>query len=100
MYAGKPVDSPNQFYISGTDNYTKYLVDSLSERVFLSGRNLTMDRLYTSVDIAEYLYSKHQVMKSFIRRFFSTSLSTELPVVVLFTLYHDLTFLTLNTINV
>ena len=59
-----------------------------------------MDRLYTSVDIAEYLYSKHQVMKSFIRRFFSTSLSTELPVVVLFTLYHYLTLLTLNTINV
>jgi hypothetical protein len=62
VYAGKPVDTPNQFYLSGTDNYTKYLVDYLSERVVLSGRNLTMDRLYTSVDVAEWLYNKHQVM--------------------------------------
>ena len=61
VYAGKPVDTPNQFYLSGTDNYTKYLIDYLSERVVLSGRNLTMDRLYTSVDIAEWLYNKHQV---------------------------------------
>ena len=61
VYAGKPVDTPNQFYLSGTDNYTKYLVDCLSQRVVLSGRNLTMDRLYTSVDIAEWLYSKHDV---------------------------------------
>jgi hypothetical protein len=61
VYAGKPVDTPNQYYLSGTDNYTKYLVDYLSERVPLSGRNLTMDRLYTSVDVAEWLYNKHQV---------------------------------------
>ena len=28
-YAGKPESQPDQFYVTGTDNYTKYLVDSL-----------------------------------------------------------------------
>ena len=60
-YVAKPVDIPNQFYISGTDNYTKYLVDHLSERVVLTGRNLSMNQLYTSVEIAEWLHSKHNV---------------------------------------
>ena len=62
MYVTPPVDTPNQYYISGTDNYTKYLVAYLAERVVLSGRNLTMDRLYTSIEIAEWLQNKHQVI--------------------------------------
>ena len=61
VYAGKPVDLPNQFYLSGTDNYTKYLIDYLAERSVLSGRNLTMDRLYTSFEIAEWLFEKHHM---------------------------------------
>ena len=34
-YAGKPESQPDQFYVTGTDNYTKYLVDSLKQYVQL-----------------------------------------------------------------
>ena len=44
-YAGSPEGKPNQFYVKGTDEYTKYLVKRLAEEVPLTGRNLTMDRL-------------------------------------------------------
>ena len=43
-YAGKPESQPDQFYVTGTDNYTKYLVDSLKQYVQLRGRNISMDR--------------------------------------------------------
>ena len=95
VYAGKPVGCPNQFYLSGTDNYTKYLVDYLSERIVLSGRNLTMDRLYTSVEIAEWLYSKHQVIiKAYctvFKLFLDSTISkpTGLTVTVLHTIIGD-----------
>ena len=54
-YAGKPESQPDQFYVTGTDNYTKYLVDSLKQYVQLRGRNISMDRYFTSLPVAEYL---------------------------------------------
>ena len=54
-YAGKPESQPDQFYVTGTDNYTKYLVDSIKQYVRLRGRNISMDRYFTSLPVAEYL---------------------------------------------
>ena len=50
VYHGKPVGEP--------DNYTKHLVDKILEHKPLKGRNISMDRLYTSVAIARWLLEK------------------------------------------
>ena len=58
IYAGKPEGDPNEFYVSGTDNYIKFLVNKLLEHQPLQGRNISMDRLYTSIPIARWLLEK------------------------------------------
>ena len=45
-------------YVTGTDNYTKYLVEGLEQHVYLQGRNISMDRYFTSRTISEYLLDK------------------------------------------
>ena len=55
VYAGKPTETPSPFYVSGTDNYVKELVESLARKVPLDGRNISMDRLCTSIPITEWL---------------------------------------------
>ena len=59
VYAGKPIRMPSAFYVSGTDNDIKELVESLERCVVLDGRNISMDRLYTSIPIARWLLSKN-----------------------------------------
>ena len=44
--------------MTGTDNYTKYLVDGSEQNVNLQGRNILMDRYFTSMTISEYLLDK------------------------------------------
>ena len=62
-YAGCPEGTPNQYYIRGTDEYTKYLITKMATQVPLAGRNLTMDRLYiyTSIPIAEWLWNEQKM---------------------------------------
>ena len=62
MYSGKPAGQPNEFYISGTDNYIKYLVSRLLENQPLRGRNISMDRLYSSIPIARWLLEHNITM--------------------------------------
>lgn len=58
-YAGKPnVVTQESEYVTGTDNYTKYLVKGLERCVDLRGRNLSIDRFFTSVTIAEWLRNR------------------------------------------
>ena len=58
-YAGKPEEiTDNSEYVTGTDNYTKYLVEGLEQHVNLQGRNISMDRYFTSMTISEYLLDK------------------------------------------
>ena len=45
-------------YVTGTDNYRKYLVEGLEQHVNLQGRNISMDRYFTSRTISEYLLDK------------------------------------------
>ena len=51
VYCGKPTEAANEYYIQGTSNYIKYLVQKLSQHYNPTGRNITMDRLYTSFEI-------------------------------------------------
>ena len=41
--------------MTGTDNYTKYLVEGLQQHVNLQERYISMDRYFTSMKISEYL---------------------------------------------
>ena len=62
VYCGKPVDEPTEHYVSGTYNYITYLVDKLCHHQNLCGRNISMDRLYTSFQISEWLLDKKITM--------------------------------------
>ena len=43
-YAGKPEEiTDNSEYVTGTDNYTKYLVEGLEQHVNLQGQNISID---------------------------------------------------------
>ena len=52
VYSGKPEagDGPN--YIQGVEEVVKYMVRKLDQAVDISGRNISFDRLYTRVTLA------------------------------------------------
>ena len=54
-YRGNAAEAPNEFYIQGRANYIKFLVQKLPVYHSLPGRNITMDRLYTSFEITDWL---------------------------------------------
>ena len=50
--AGKPnTITPQSEYVTGTDNYTKYLIKGLERYVDIRGRNVSIDRFFTSMTI-------------------------------------------------
>ena len=52
-YAGKPNNIiPESEYVTGTNNYTKYLVKGLQRSVDIRGRNISMDRYFTSMEVS------------------------------------------------
>ena len=55
-YAGKPSKTNNEAskYISGTDEYTKYLVNGGNHYSSIDGSNISMDRYFTSVTMAQW----------------------------------------------
>ena len=63
VYRGKPEEVTNEsFYVQGTINYIKYLVEQLQKCHSLKDRNITMDRLYTSLEIADWLSARNITM--------------------------------------
>ena len=62
VYCGKRQGEPTTEYVSGTINYIKLLVNEISRFHDLSGRNISMDRLYTSFEIANWLLQKNITM--------------------------------------
>ena len=68
VYFGKPKGEPNEFYISGTENYIQYLVNKLSSYHDIRGRNISMDRLYSSLSVANWLLDKGITMVGTIRK--------------------------------
>ena len=57
-YNGKPDSPDNEFYVTGTDEYTKYLVTNFLRYNKLSGRNISLDRYFTSVTLAQWCLEK------------------------------------------
>ena len=51
VYSGKPEGDPGPFYITGITPTVQSLISQLSTYVDLKGRNITMDRLYTSFEL-------------------------------------------------
>ena len=60
-YAGKPEvvgGNKAKFYITGTDEYTKYLVSGLSRYTSIEGCDISMGRYFTSVFLAKWVLQK------------------------------------------
>ena len=63
VYSGKPEEVTDEsFYVQGTINYIKYLVEQLQKCHSLKSRNITIDRLYTSLGIADWLSARNNTM--------------------------------------
>ena len=63
-YAGKPevLDKENpatSYYVTVTDEYTKYLVNGFSTVANMSGCNISMDRYFTSVPLAQWCLERN-----------------------------------------
>ena len=59
VYAGKPEQGNRPFSIEGIETYIKTLVEKTGSKLPLQGRNISMDRLYSSIPIANWLLEKH-----------------------------------------
>ena len=55
VYAGKPEQGNGPYYIDNIEDYIKTLVQTTGSKLPLEGRNISMDRLYTSMAIAKWL---------------------------------------------
>ena len=53
-YCGKPVDGDGPYYLNATEDYVKCLVQALP-MINMKGRNISIDRLYTSISTANWL---------------------------------------------
>ena len=54
-YCGKPKEEPAEYYVKGVEETVKRLVQNLQKYVDLQGRNISFDRLYTSITLAQWL---------------------------------------------
>lgn len=57
-YSGKPTHEGGDYYVQGTENIVKHLVGRLEAKCSLKGRNISFDRLYTSLPLELYSYNK------------------------------------------
>lgn len=55
VYSGKPKGPPGEYYVPGTDEIVKSMVSRLKRTNNLQGRNISYDRLYTSIPLAKWL---------------------------------------------
>ena len=55
---GKPDSPDNEYYVTGTDEYTKYLVNNFLRYNKLKGRNISLDRHFTSITLAQWCLEK------------------------------------------
>ena len=58
-YSGKPENGDGPYYIENTEQYVKYLVNETEKDISLHGRNISTDRLYTSIPLANWLLDRH-----------------------------------------
>ena len=57
-YCGKPVEGDGPYYINTTEDYIKKLVSAMPESS-VKGRNISMDKLYTSISTANWLLNNN-----------------------------------------
>ena len=57
-YWGKPFGESTEEYEPGTFEVTKHMVSKLQQYTNLTGRNISFDRLYTSLPLMNYLLEK------------------------------------------
>ena len=57
-YCGKPVEEGGDYYVKGTEPAVHSLVEAMEKTNKLEGRNISFDRLYTSIPLAEWLLAK------------------------------------------
>ena len=57
-YSGKPAGEPTEDYVVGTEAVVRDMMEQLGRHGDLRGRNLSVDRFYTSVPLAEWLFQK------------------------------------------
>ena len=57
-FCGKPVGEPTEEYKPGTFEVTKHMVSKLQRYTTLKCRNISFDRLYTSLPLMNYLLEK------------------------------------------
>ena len=58
-YAGKPIDEGGPHYVQGTEAIVKSLVEGMESVGPLGGRNISFDRLYTSIPLERWLYNRN-----------------------------------------
>ena len=60
-YASKPehLNEASKFYITGTDKYSKYLVENFNRFNSIKGCNISIDRYFTSITLADWATTKH-----------------------------------------
>lgn len=59
VYSGKPVGDPGPYYVPGIIPIVQRIVSDLMTYVDLGGRNISMDRLYTSIELAQWLLERN-----------------------------------------
>ena len=57
-YAGKPAAGEGPYYLNKTEDYVKKLVEEAQAKLLIQGRNISMDHLYTSISLANWLYER------------------------------------------
>ena len=59
-YAGKPeVIGTYDYYVTGRDEYTKWLVNNFEIYGTLQGQNISLNRYFTSVTLAEWCLERN-----------------------------------------
>ncbi|XP_066958969.1 piggyBac transposable element-derived protein 4-like [Macrobrachium rosenbergii] len=58
VYSGKPIEGSGPFYVTGTLATVKALINQLKSSIDLRGRTISLDRLYTSIELFEWLLSQ------------------------------------------
>lgn len=56
--SGKPESGAGEYYIPHVIDITQNMVETLDDAVDISGRNISFDRLYTSLPLAEWLLDR------------------------------------------
>ena len=58
-YAGKPTNGDGPYYIDCSENYVKYLVNATEKYISLKGQNISTNRLYSSISLANCLLERN-----------------------------------------